>query len=1140
MKLFSNTLKILSLVFLCGSAAIVYTGCQSSSVNTEELSLQLEEGFMNPPADAKPHVWWHWMNGNVTQDGIRKDLEWMHNSGIGGFQNFNVGMTDQIVEERLIPFNEGWKDAVEFTVNLADSLGLEMAEAASPGWSQSGGPWVEPKEAMKKYVWSETRIEGGQTFTGILPNPPIATGSFQNVKSAGRNFTYDPNEIRPEYYADAAVVAYRVPDTDFSMEELKPKVTSSGGNFNLDVLTDGDVFNTTLLPEAPVGEYAWIQYEFDEPQTVQSVSFAISSGGGGMFGMGGGNAGGVGKTLEVSDDGVHFTKVVDLSGGRVAQTTLNFTPVTGKYFRFNFLTPEPQPASPNMGGMFARMMGGNQDTGPAGEKIAELVLNTGAYVSSFEDKAGFINTSGLNIESAPTPEMDNVISKDDVIDLTSLMDSEGNLEWNAPEGRWDIIRIGYTLTGQRNSPASPEATGLEVDKLNPDYVRNYFNYYLDQFEEAAGGLMGQRGLQYLITDSWEAQSANWTDNMITEFTNRRGYDMVPWLPVLAGHVVESGEASDRFFWDFIRTIEELVVDYHYDVLTDVMNERGMKGRYSEAHESGRAMIGDGMELKRTAAIPMSAMWTPGGFAGIGDDISDASKADIRESASVSHIYGQKYVAAESMTASRNPFAWSPALLKPTADMELASGLNRFVIHTSVHQPLDNAPGLSLGPFGQWFTRLETWSDQANAWTTYLARSSYMMQQGNVVADVAYLYGELYNVTSVTRQLPPIPEGYEYDYINAEAVLDVLEVEDGNIVTPAGTKYRMIAMDPSTSRMTVPLLKKLKTMVESGAVICGEKPVASPTNSDDPAEFTAIVNELWANANGVNTIGDGKVYGGYSIGEALEMEGITPDFAYTKPQEDTELLYVHRNFGGIDYYWVNSRNDSFQDIEATFRVEGKEAEIWHPETGVIEDASYQIEGGETTVQLHLSPNDAVFVVFRNETNEMTREIAQPEEKVLSTLQGPWDVSFVSKVGTPFESTFETLTPWNESAEDDIKYFSGEGTYTKTINITDEWLAEGQQVWLDLGEVKDLAEVSVNGQSIGIVWKEPFRIDISEGLKTGENELEIKVVNLWKNRLIGDEQPGANKLTYTPQQSYQADSPLNPSGLMGPVKIMGITN
>jgi hypothetical protein len=317
MKLLVRFTNGILAVLLLTALGLLLVQCGTDNMPDRNTGVKLEQGFLNPPDDAKPRVWWHWMNGNVLKEGIRKDLEWMDRSGIGGFQNFNVGMTQQVVEKRLIPFEPGWQDAVQFTANLADSLGLEMAEAASPGWSESGGPWVTPKEAMKKYVWSETRIEGGEQFSGVLPHPPTATGSFQNVESAGRGFTYDPEEIRPEYYADAAVVAYRVPDSDLSMAELQPKVSASGGNFNLAVLTDGDVFNTTLLPEAPVGQNAWVQYEFDEPQTIQSVTFAISGGGGG-FGFRRGAGGSSNRVLEVSDNSIDFTKVVDLTGGSVS------------------------------------------------------------------------------------------------------------------------------------------------------------------------------------------------------------------------------------------------------------------------------------------------------------------------------------------------------------------------------------------------------------------------------------------------------------------------------------------------------------------------------------------------------------------------------------------------------------------------------------------------------------------------------------------------------------------------------------------------------------------------------------------------------------------------------------------------------
>ena len=749
-----------------------------------------------------------------------------------------------------------------------------------------------------------------------------------------------------------------------------------------------------------------------------------------------------------------------------------------------------------------------QPAAPAGTSVAELVLHTGARVNRFEEKAGFATATSVDLANAATPEVKNAILKSDVVDLTSMMKPDGSLEWTPPAGKWVIMRLGYSLTGHQNSPASPEATGLEVDKLNPVFVKRYFDNYLDQYKDATGGLMGKRGLQYIITDSWEAGTQNWTDNMMTEFKNRRGYDILHWLPVLSGHVVESAEASDRFLWDFRRTLEELVAEYHYDQLTDILEERGMLGRYTESHEGGRAFIGDGMEVKRRSAVPMSATWTPGGFGGNEGGVATRFKADVRESASVSHIYGQKFVAAESLTAIGTAWAWSPELLKPVADMELASGLNRFVIHTSVHQPVDDKiPGLGLGPFGQWFTRHETWAEQAGAWTTYLARSSYMLQQGQFIADVAYLYGEGNNITALFgQQLPNVPQGYEYDFVNADALVKVLKPEGSNITTPGGMKYKLLALDESTKQMSLPVLKKINELVQAGAIVTGPKPVTTPSLSDDQAEFSALLNALWPDGKGEKTSGKGKVYSGYSIQEVLDMQNIAPDFTYSKPHDDTEVLYVHRKVQNTDFYWVNNRKNRVEEIEASFRVAGMVPEIWHPETGVIEQASYRIENGVTKVQVRLEPADALFVVFRKKAKQDAVTIEKPQEQVLTEVPAPWKVTFQEKRGAPAEASFDSLTPWNENSDPGIKYFSGTASYSKTLTVPAEWLKENTELWLDLGAVKNLAEVVVNGKSLGIVWKTPFRINVTGALKAGENNLEIKVTNLWVNRLIGDQQPG----------------------------------
>jgi hypothetical protein len=1111
------------------SLGTVIESCKDPSAKT---SVDLEAGFINPPESAKPRVWWHWMNGNVTKEGIKADLEWMKRSGIGGFQNFDAAFnTPQIVKKRLVYMTPEWKDAFLFTTKLADSLGLEMAIAGSPGWSESGGPWVTPAQAMKKYVWSEIRLKGGEHFTGILPNPPKTTGRFQNLVLDNEMSALSETNKTSEFYTDISVVAFPVPENDFSMEELNPKVTSSGGKFDLASLTDGDLQKTILLPSAPEGQNAWIQFEFAKPETVQSLSIV----GGGSLGMFSRGVPKATRFLEASEDGKSFRTILGIPVGGVAQNTITFAPVTAKYFRFAFQNIAPPPnilAAIGLGGK-----GG--PPAPTGTKIAELVLYTGARVNRFEEKAAFSATA--NLYEKATPDVSNSIPKAGLVDLTSKMGADGKLDWTPPAGNWVVLRLGYSLLGIKNHPASPEATGLEVDKLNADHVKAYLTNYLDQYKDATSGMMGKKGLQYIITDSWEAGAQNWTDNLMTDFKNLRGYDMLPWLPVLSGHVVESAAASDQFLWDFRRTLSDLVTKNHYNQMTTLLHERGM-GRYTESHESGRAFISDGMEVKSKSDIPMSATWTPGGFDG-GTEVATSYKADVRESASVAHIYGQNLVAAESMTAIGTAWAWSPETLKPTADMELANGLNRFVIHTSVHQPVnDKIPGLGLGPFGQWFTRHETWAEQSKPWLTYLARSSYMLQQGKFIADVAYFYGEDNNITALFGdKLPDVPSSYNYDFVNADIITNILSVDKtGQLITPSGMSYRVLALDSNARYMSLPVLQKISAMVKAGAIVVGNKPIGTPTLSDSQNEFKSIVDELWANEKGENNIGKGKVFSGKTIAEVLSSLKVTPDFEYTKPQNTTKLMFVHRKLDDTDIYWVNNRNNNAENLEATFGVEGKTAEIWNPETGEIKQTSYTIKDGRTTVPLNLKPSDAIFVVFREKAKSSSLKLVQPMETQLTSIDGAWNVSFQPNRGAPAQIVLDQLTSWSENTDPGVKYFSGTGNYTKTIQAPASWFKEGSQIWLDLGSVKNLAEVIVNGKSLGIVWKTPFRVNVTESLKQGENALEVKVTDLWVNRLIGDQQPETKtKITYTTMPFYQANSPLKESGLLGPVQLLSLS-
>jgi hypothetical protein len=1114
-----RNLKSISHILFAGAAVAAAGIAIVCALPAQNSGDALAAAFRNPPDSAKPRVWWHWMNGNVTKEGIQADLEWMKRVGIGGFQNFDAGLQmPQIVEKRIVFGTPEWKDAFRYATTLADSLGLEMGVAASPGWSESGGPWVTPAQAMKKYVWSEVRVEGGQPLASPLPKPPSTTGAYQN-QGGGRGGAAGAAD--PEFYADAAVIAWRAPEGESSMAELEPKVTSSGSAFTLAALSDGDLARSVPLPTAPVGQKAWIQFEFNRPVTVRGLTL-IAGGGGGR-----GGGAGAGQNLESSDDGRDFRPVASVPAG---VRTVAFPAATARFYRVTFLTPPPQPAAPARWGGRGGAPQAAGPAGPTGTPIAELVLHTGATVNRFQEKAGFAAATGLYAQPTPAVAPADAIRKQDVLDLTSRLRSDGTLDWTPPPGRWVILRIGYSLTGRRNSPAAPEATGLEVDKLNRAHVRSYFDQYLQIFQDTTGGLMGKRGLQYLVTDSWEAGVANWTDDMPAEFLRRRGYDMHPWLPVLAGRVVDSAEASDRFLWDFRQTLADLVAEYHYDELTALLKERGM-GRYSESHETGRALIADGMDVKRTASIPMSAMWI---------DMPDMPRfsrqfdADVRESASTAHIYGQNLVAAESLTVERDLWSFAPETLKPTADRLLAMGLNRFVIHASVHQPSnDKIPGMNLGPAGQMFTRHETWAELAKPWTTYLARSSYLLQQGTFAADILYYYGEDSNITALFANNPPaIPAGYNFDYINAHALKNLVSAKDGALTTPSGMRYRLLALDPNSRHMSLPVLRKIRDLVNAGATVVGPKPLESPSLADDQSEFQAIADRLWNAANG------SRVFAGATIADALAAMKATPDFEYSKPHPDTELMFVHRIVPDGDIYWVDNRQARSETLDLSFRQTGKAPALWRPDTGRTEPASYRVANGRTIVPLRLEANEALFVVFRGRATTPSRTVPVPVETALAKVEGAWEVAFQPDRGAPPQATFPSLLSWSESADTGIRYFSGTGTYSRSLEAPAAWFQKAARLVLDLGDVKNLAVVTVNGRQFDILWKAPFRVDVTDALKPGANAVEVKVTNLWANRLIGDEQPGVTKkYTYTAAWvRYSANSPLLPSGLLGPVRVL----
>lgn len=1084
----------------------------------------LLSGFKTPPDVAKPRTWWHWTMSNVTKEGITKDLEWMKRAGLGGFMMADVSVGGGQVVERKVPYGTPeWFDAVRYAADEAERLGLEMGLFSSPGWSETGGPWVKPEQAMKKLVWSETQVEGPGAFTGRLAQPPSNNGQ---IRDTGAKYYHggEHEEPDPTYYADSFVVAYRTPPNESDAPAERPAVSSSAGPIDGSALLDDKLDTLLTLPAPKDGSAAWLQFDFGKPFAARAIT----------LGGRGGSANGipVGRVL-ASDDGNTFRTLATLPGTQLYRQgvvrTFSFPQETARYYRIEMSGAPLGPAETMS----------QAPAAPATEyTLSEAVLHGGARINRWEEKAGY--SFLFEYESSASPEVPEAsrISREAVVDLTAKMRPDGSLAWTMPEGRWTILRFGYSLTGAKNRPATKAGSGFEVDKLNPRHVEAYFHGYFDPLEKALGAHVGKT-LRTIMMDSWEAGTNNWTDTLPAEFRRRRGYDPVPYLPVLTGRVIGSAEQSDRFLWDFRRTLADLWAEAHYGKLAELFRAKGV-GICAEAAGVSLEMPEDTLLNKSKVEVPAGEFWVR--------DLHPRLMylQDVRGAASASHVYGKPLTATESFTGGGFE---SPYTLKQVGDYWLSQGTNRIVFHTSAHQPLDTKPGNLM--VGTHFNRNITWAEQAAPFVTYLARECHMLQQGLFVADLVYLLNEGAPSTPpiwASGTVPRPPEGYDYDFANADVLLNRMSVSpDGRIVLPDGMSYRVLVL-PETDRMRPELLRKIAELVRGGAIVSGPRPSASPSLASYPqadAEVRALAAELWGDLDGksrtIRRVGKGAVYWGWPLDEVLAKEAVAKDFAYERGL-DAQVAWLHRRTSQADIYYVANLTDRARSFLARFRVEGREAELWHPDTGATEPAGYRREGGKTIVPLNLAEREAVFVVFRKPATQLERIVPQPTERLAATLVGTWDLSFPANAGAPARTRLEKLASWTENADEGVRYFSGTASYAKTFEAPPEWFASGQAVLLDLGRVCDLAEVRVNGKPQGLVWKAPFRVDVSGALQPGRNHLEIRVTNQWDNRLFGDQRlPEGKKIlslkgTASLRPGIGAPTKLRESGLLGPVTLV----
>ena len=1049
----------------------------------------LWRGFCEPPDDARPRAWWHWMDGNVDLDGIRLDLEWLQRVGVRGVQMFDGGMgTPLVVPEPVRHGSSEWQNAVRFAATTARRLGLEFTVATSAGWSAAGGPWVPPADAMKKVVWSETHIEGGRALEVHLRPLPDVAGPYQDCPRWGA----DPAAHR--HAQDWLTIA--VPADSTAAVLVPASVTASAPLAEWTCLVDGSFAAAVALARDPDGpSSAWIEQVFPEPVTVASVTV-------GLPGPRGFGAAPAPHAVLQASDGTAYRDVAELPPSAVPVRTAAFAPVTARRFRLVLTGDSAADALPQLAE--------GVTVPPVLRRVseflvAEFALRTGGRVHQAELKAGFgAAPDYYALDTHPTAATGG-IDPTRVVDLTGHVDADGVLRWDAPPGSWRILRFGASLTGQTNGPAPAEATGLEVDKLDAAPVRRYLDTYLGLFDDA---LDGQARIDALLSDSIESGPQNVTDRMRERFTELRGYDPLPWLPALLGDVVGNSAASDRFLWDYRRTIADLLASEYYGAIEEAAHARGLR-YYAEALEDHRPQLGDDLAMRSHADVPMGAMWTfdPGS-----GQPKPTYLADLKGASSVAHVYGKPYTGAESMSAFHRPWSYTPRRLKHVADLELALGVTRFCIHTSPHQPTQvPPPGIGLSPsLGQTFIRTEPWAEMAGPWMDYLARCSYLLNQGVPAVDVAVFVGEEAPLTALfgDTEDTAVPPGFDFDYVNLDALEERIAV-DGDELVAGEARYRLLFLGGSSSRMTVRALRRIAALVDAGATVVGCRPVGSPSLADDDVEHQSLCDRLWRPGGGVLDTAD--------LAGALHELGLRPTLAV----EGANLLRIGRRIGAAEVVFL--ANPVPDAVTVTLRQASPSPLVaWDPV--VLRRTSLdRFASDPAAARLTLPALGSVVLVPGGTVDE------EPTGQITDVpLDGRWELRLP---GVGSWSVDGDPHPWTALGPE-AAAFAGTGTYTTEVDLAG--IGE-RTVLLVAADVGDIATVRVNGAECGVLWTAPFTLDVTAAVREGRNTVEIGVANAWMNRLIAEAASPTGTLFGPVAAVYQAGAPMQHYGLNGPVLL-----
>ena len=1088
-----------------GAALSAASAQETRTLGAESVTAIDPESFRTPPAAAKPTIWWFWGESVTTEHGITQDLEALKRVGYGGVVLYEQVFSD--APDALKSLSPEFLARVRFAAAECARLGLSLELNVGPGYV-AGGPWITPELGQQRLVSSELLIEGGRRFSGTLPKPPTRLG----------------------FYRDVAVMAYPSPAGSEAVQPPTLTCEPAGPDLATMFARDGP---KVRIPAAAAGKSTLIQIDYGKPFTARSIAFSQRPNSKGLimatqlpgnwshdnYGQGVHPHPPLGE-LESSTDGQNWDYVCTLPqrgfqlDGRERQT-LAFPARTARYFRLNL-----------------HDWGRNQQYKDSDLYLGGVELLGEARIDQWEVKsANYIDFA--DPDRTPAYRGNEVIDPATIVDLTDRLSPEGKLEWDVPPGRWTILRFGHTATGAAVKHGRPESRGLECDKMSARAAQVQFDNYVGKILKEVQTVPGAR-LAGINVDSAEIGSQNWTADFPAQFQTRRRYDLCRYLPTMAGRVVGSVEQSDYFLADVRRTCADMIADLYYGEFQRLCRANGMT-EMAQAPGIATCLPVDNVQAKGHTDIPMAEFWLS----------QPDGTLDLKEASSAAHLYGLPLAAAEAFTGSQADVTL--AKLKPLADNALALGINRFVVLAYVHQPWDDRkPGVTEDRFYLPYQRHNTWWEYSGGFWNTLSRSSYLMQQGRPVVDLLYHLGnDVPQKIFPARMRPAPPEGYDYD-VSGDEILVRASVKDGRIVLPGGMSYSVLVL-AGGDHLTLAAARQLRALVTQGAVVLASgKPVGTRSFADGPAgdaEVRTIADELWGSGQpgpeGEHVTGKGRVVWGRTPAGVLSGMGLPRDFEATPAGPDRKILFAHRRSGTDDIFFVANHLDEPATFTGRFRVRGRIPQAWNPESGEITALpGFKAVQDRIDVPLSLEAHGSLFVVFRDEpAPKATTPGLVGEIPVWKEVSGPWQVRFQPGSGVPEQLTFPELISWTEHSDSGVRNYAGTATYVQEFELS---TVPAGKVVLDLGRVEVVASVSLNGVELGALWKAPFATDVTRALRPGKNRLEVKVANVWTNRLIADAGlPASKRISWATYNPYKAGDRLLPSGLLGPVLLRAVS-